>query len=261
MSGDWVSNCGRFAVLTYHSLDNSGSVLSTPPAVFAEQMKILYDSGVEVIPFNDVRQLLKNSAGNHHKVAITFDDGYMNVFEHGFPILQQYGFSATVFLVTDYCGGAGNWPGQPPFLERHPILGWSEIKNMSAAGITFGSHTCSHPDLRTLPKNELTRELVVSKRQIEDVIGSAIEVFAYPYGACNDTVMRSVRAHYDMACSTKLDFAGQGSDPFALERIDMYYLKQLDSFRHLFSKKIMLYLDCRRWLRSLRKILGDIKNG
>jgi len=258
MSGDRVMNCGRFAVLTYHSLDNSGSVISTPPAIFAEQMKILHDSGVEVISLHDVRQLLNSSSGCHHKVSITFDDGYRNVLEHGLPILQQYGFSATVFLVTDHCGETDNWPGQPPFPGRNPILSWSDIKKMSSAGIIFGSHTCSHPDLRTLSKEELTRELLLSKQRIEHVIHRPVEIFAYPFGAYDETVIRFAKAHYEMACSTRLDFAGQGSDPFVLERIDMYYLKQLCLFRQLFSKKVELYLDYRRWLRGLRNTLKDL---
>src|SRR5262245_46670162 len=136
-----MSRRGEVAILTYHSLDDSGAVLSTPPRIFAAQMQSLHERGIRVIPLSEVGQALSGQAGPEPLLALTFDDGFRNVYEYGLPVLQRYGFAATVFLVTDYSGAANAWPGQPAAVERRPLLGWAEVKEMSGAGIAFGSHT------------------------------------------------------------------------------------------------------------------------
>ncbi len=252
MWGKEMSSSGKIAILTYHSLDDSGSVLSTPPHVFAEQMRILANFGVRVVSLSEVQYLLGETVPAEPLVAITFDDGFRNVYEHGLPILEGYGFTATVFLVTDYCGRTNSWPSQSPNIMRQPLLSWAEVKAMAEAGVTFGSHTRTHPDLRGLPSLDAEEELVASKRAIEDVTGRPVELLAYPYGTYDEKVKRLARAHFALACSARLDFARSGSDLFALERLDMYYLGRLMMFRRLFSKKIDSYIRLRRVIRDLR---------
>src|SRR5258708_5988741 len=99
-----MTHAGRIAILTYHSLDDSGSVISVSPQVFAEHMRILHELNVKVISLSEVRNLQGATPPGDHCVILTFDDGFQNIYEHGLPILQRYGFPATVFLVTDYCG-------------------------------------------------------------------------------------------------------------------------------------------------------------
>jgi len=245
--------CGGIAILTYHSLDDSGAVLSTPPYVFTVQMQILHERGIRVIPLSEVRHILGSTARHEPLVALTFDDGFRNVYEYGLPILQRYGFTATVFLVTDYCDGMNSWPGQPPSVERRPLLRWAEVKEMSAAGVAFGSHTRTHPDLRTLAGQQVEGELVGSKQAIEDATGRAVEMFAYPYGAYNHTVKHLAQTHFALACSTTLSFVRPGSDLFALERLDMYYLRRPALLGRLFSQEVTVYLLLRRKLRDLRR--------
>ncbi len=244
---------GTVAILTYHSIDDSGSVLSTAPRVFAEQMQILYELGSKVVPFSEVQHVLDGAPSSTPLVAITFDDGYQNVREDALPVLQRYGFTATVFLVTDYCGRTNAWPGLPLSIERRPLLRWSEIREMSEAGIAFGSHTRTHPDLRIIPKRDAEDELVGSKKAIEDAIGSVVNEFAYPYGVYNGFIRCLAAKYFSLAGSTTLGFARSLSDPFTLERIDMYYLQNPALFRHLFSMEARAYIGFRRYLRDLRQ--------
>lgn len=243
---------GTSAILTYHSLDDGGSVLSTPPALFAEQMRILSELGVQVVPLSEVHRRLRGAALAEPVVAITFDDGFRSAYSHGLPILQRYGFPATIFLVTDYCGKMNAWPSQPLSIAPRLLLRWTEVKEMSTAGIAFGSHARTHPDLRAIAHHEVEEELVTSKRAIEDAIGRSADLFAYPYGVYNDTIKRIVQAYFTLACSAQLGFVTVGSDPFALERLDMYYLHRTQVFRRLFSREVGVYIRCRRVLRDLR---------
>ena len=241
------------AILTYHSLDDSGSVLSTAPRIFAEQMQILYEADLRVVPLSDARRVLNGIAPAGDLVAITFDDGFRSVYEYALPVLQRYGFAATVFLVTDYCGRTNDWPSQPLHVERRPLLRWAEVREMSRAGVAFGSHTRTHPDLRMITRRDAEDELTASKKAIEDAIGRAVDIFAYPYGVYDDTIRCLVAAHFTLACSAIFGFARSGSDPHALERLDMYYLKRPTLFRHLFSPEMGVYLGPRRHLRNLRR--------
>jgi peptidoglycan/xylan/chitin deacetylase (PgdA/CDA1 family) len=240
-------------VLTYHSLDESGSVLAIAPCIFAEQMRILHELGVRVVPLAEIHQILRVARAPQPIVVITFDDGFQSVYEHSLPVLERYGFPATVFLVTDYCEKTNSWPSQPRHIERQSLLRWSEIKDMNTAGITFGSHTRTHPDLRTLAARDAEEELVASKKAIEDATGRSVDTFAYPYGTYNEAVKRLVQAYFAVACSTTLGFVKQDSDLLALERLDMYYLRHPALFRWLFSRPMGTYIGLRRYLRELRR--------
>ncbi|MGH9424900.1 MAG: polysaccharide deacetylase family protein, partial [Terriglobia bacterium] len=187
-------------------------------------------------------------------VVITFDDGFRSVYEHALPVLQNFGFPATIFLVTDYCEKTNAWPGQPLYIERQPLLRWSEVKEMSRSGFSFGSHTRTHPDLRTLPSDQAEEELVSSKKMIEDATGRPVDTLAYPYGAHDAAIVRLAKEHFRLACSTNLGFVNPDSDPFALERIEMYYFQSLVLFRRLFSPAVGAYAGMRRCLRRLRRL-------
>src|SRR5258705_12916771 len=142
-------------------------------------MQLLHERGIRVIPLSEVCQALSGQAGTEPLLVLTFDDGFQNVYEDGLPILQRYGFPATVFLVTDYCGKLNSWPSQPAAIAHQQLLQWAEIKEMSAAGLSFGSHTRTHPDLRTVTPEAAEDEIVTSKKAIEDALGQTVDTFAY----------------------------------------------------------------------------------
>jgi peptidoglycan/xylan/chitin deacetylase (PgdA/CDA1 family) len=240
------------AILAYHSLDRSTSVLSISPGIFAQQMKFLHDAQIKVICLSDVPHEIGTYSHPANSVVITFDDGFKNVYEHALPILKSYGFPATVFPVTDYCEKTNSWPGQTLTLDREPLLRWTEIQEMSRAGISFGSHTRTHPNLKHLSIQEAEEELVGSKKIIAETIGRPVDTLAYPYGAYNVAVRNLASRHFRLACSTDLGFVKEESDLFALERIEMYYFRSPVLFRRLFSPVTGAYVGLRKQLRRLR---------
>jgi peptidoglycan/xylan/chitin deacetylase (PgdA/CDA1 family) len=246
----------RVAILTYHSLDTSASVLSTSPEAFAEQMRLLAASGVQVLHLVHLPRVLGGAASAGPAVVITFDDGFRSVYDHGLPVLARYGFPATVFLVTGHCGLSHAWAGRTSGVAGAPLLGWREIAAMAKAGISFGSHTETHSDLRRLDGPQVEHEMVRSKQTIEDALGFPVETFAYPYGAYDARVKELARTHFAVACSTTLDFATPASDLLALERLDMYYFRRPEWLSRLFSVRTRAYVRLRRMARAGRRWLS-----
>lgn len=234
----------RRAILTYHSLDDSGSVISAHPEVFARQMELLADSGTRVVRLSEL------GGAPEPALALTFDDGFQNFAEVAAPVLACRGFPATVFLVTDYCGGNNNWPSQRPRIPRLPLMSWSTIAELSRAGLEFGAHTATHPDLAQLDETAAGQEILSSKKRVEDATGKAVAAFAYPYGSMPVAARRVVAENFAVGCSTRLGFVTESSPPEALERLDVYYLSRLSLFRNLFSPPARWYLGFRGALRE-----------
>ena len=236
----------RRAILTYHSLDDSGSVISVPPALFRRQLQALKDSRVPVVPLRDLPSTVSPA------VALTFDDGYQNFADLAAPELAGHGFPATVFLVTSFCGRTNDWPGQWPAIPRLPLMSWTTIRSLSRAGLDFGAHTATHPNLSQLDEAAARDEILASKREVADRLGLPVESFAYPYGSASAAVRRLVAENFSHGCATNLGFVTPASRPEALERLDVYYLSRLYFFRHLFDTPARGYLALRGLLREWR---------
>jgi peptidoglycan/xylan/chitin deacetylase (PgdA/CDA1 family) len=243
----------RSCILTYHSLDTTGSVISIPPEMFRKQMAWLAETGAPVVPLAKVQE-------TPGAVALTFDDAFRNFFEYAFPVLRQYNFPATLFVITSYCGLRNNWPSQPlvPAIPTFELMPWVEVEEVARAGIEIGSHSATHARMSQLSEAEVEEELRVSRRVIEDRIGKTIETFAYPYGDFTPAVRTVVGRHFRLACSTELEFVSPKSDPLSLPRIDVYYLRNQFWFHGLRRRHGAQYLAGRKSLRDLRRSIGVV---
>jgi len=253
-----ISQTDKVPVLTYHSIDASGSIVSVAPEVFRRQMSFLSESGYNTVSMSDlVNSLVKQKPLSPKTIALTFDDGFQNFYTTAFPILEQCGFKATVFLVTDFCGKSNDWADNPPKLPPSNLLSWREIKELNCCGIEFGAHTRTHPFLTRISAAEATREIIESKAIIEDSLGTAATSFAYPYGKFNRLVRQIAEKTYQSACSTNLGKAAWTSDFFALERVDAYYLSNQKIFTSLASKTFDRYLGFRQTLRDVKSLISQ----
>jgi peptidoglycan/xylan/chitin deacetylase (PgdA/CDA1 family) len=241
----------RSCILTYHSLDTSGSVISIAPTVFQEHMACLAEAGVPVVSLDRVRE-------TPGAVALTFDDAFRNFFEHAAPVLQRHSFPATVFPVSSFCGGRNDWPSQPkntgvPVLE---LMRWDELRQVARAGISVGCHTATHPPLSSLSNEKLEEELRSSRSAIEDQVGVPVDTFAYPYGDSDPRVQQAASRHFRLACGTKLGFLSPSSGVLDLPRLDIYYIQRRFWFRGFAKPYGRAYLTARGLARSLRHRLS-----
>jgi peptidoglycan/xylan/chitin deacetylase (PgdA/CDA1 family) len=149
-------------------------------------------------------------------VAITFDDGYQDTFLCAWPLLQRYGFSATVFVVTDAIGGWNDFD-QPAGSEPARMLSAAELQALHRASVDVGSHSCSHPaSLVDLPEPALRDELSRSRATLEGILDAPVAHFAYPHSRHDARVEDAVRAAgYRLACAG----TGTRSSRFRLHRV------------------------------------------
>ena len=214
------------------------------------QMKHLAQSGYQSLTLSEAAKSIREKKPFPEKgFVMTFDDGYENNYTQAFPIVQEFGFKGTVFLVSDSCEKSWSDHGA---IEERPMLSWAEISEMHRYGIEFGAHTSTHPDLTRIPIEQAEREIVDSKTSIQDRLGAEVTTFAYPYGKFNAQIKSVVSSQFCGACSTKLGTAQLGCDPFSLQRIDMYYLRDFRVFNKLATTPFAWYLRLRRVLRDIK---------
>ncbi|PIS28020.1 MAG: hypothetical protein COT43_07490 [Candidatus Marinimicrobia bacterium CG08_land_8_20_14_0_20_45_22] len=133
-------------------------------------------------------------------IAITFDDGYQNIYEYAFPILEEFSAPATVFIITDYIGKSNDWDSHLGWIHfRH--LNSAEIVKLYEKGWEIGSHGKSHRSLVGLKTDEIWMELAHSKEILEKKFSCRVRYFASPFGKVNHRIVEAARQYgYSGVC-------------------------------------------------------------
>ena len=152
-------------------------------------------------------------------MVLTFDDGYTDTLTQALPLLQEYGFTATCYIVSGAVGTYNQWDAE--FLsENKPLLSDTQIREWLAAGMEIGSHSRSHPKLQDLDDQSAFREINESREELRAAFGVPIDHFSYPFGRFADATVELVRkAGYLSAVSLLRGIAGASDDPYRLPRI------------------------------------------
>jgi peptidoglycan/xylan/chitin deacetylase (PgdA/CDA1 family) len=239
------------AILTYHSLDGSGSVVSFPPTRFADDMSRIADAGVPVVPLTEI-------ASRSGAIAITFDDAYENFARYAWPVLNQLKFPVTLFVVTGHTGGTNQWDEGNPRIPRQPLLDWTALRGLAREGVDLGAHSHTHPDLTKCSASELRHQIDSSFSAIEAETGVRPASFAFPYGRSNPTVRMQAAARFAICCGTRLDYCRGGENPTNLPRIDTHYLQGRVTAPSVLAPGARAWIKFRRMIRLLGARSGDL---
>ncbi|WP_415948028.1 polysaccharide deacetylase family protein [Streptomyces sp. KLOTTS4A1] len=185
----------------YHSVADASwdpYGITVEPRRLAVQLGWLRRRGLKGVSIRELLAAQRAGQGGR-LIGLSFDDGYADFAEHALPVLREFGFSATVFVLAGHFDGVNAWD---PLGPRKRLLGPPDIRTIAAAGIEIGSHGLEHRDLTDLSPGELRREVAESRTLLESVTGQAVAGFCYPYGYMNAGTLRAVSAAgYRYACA------------------------------------------------------------
>jgi peptidoglycan/xylan/chitin deacetylase (PgdA/CDA1 family) len=224
----------RLPILMYHRIapDSSSHLANyrVTPAAFGDQLRYLSDAGYYSLTLDEwyaAREAKRLLPGK--PIILTFDDGYQDFIEFAWPLLEQYGFSATIFLVSNQVGKTNCWDAY--YGEALPLMDWPDILRLQDEGIAFGSHTASHPHLDGIALSEVVREASISRKVIQERLGRPVHSFAYPHGGTDRVIQHLVGAcgyTYGVTIASRLC---EFSDPLmALPRLEISGADNLQRF-------------------------------
>jgi peptidoglycan/xylan/chitin deacetylase (PgdA/CDA1 family)/glycosyltransferase involved in cell wall biosynthesis len=162
--------------------------------------------------------LQDDTPGNH--VLLTFDDGYDDLYNELLPLVIEHGYTPVIYLVADRIGASNVWDQQNGLRTRN-LLTLEQIREMQKYGVEFGSHTLTHPWLPDASDAELRREVGDSKRRLEDMLGVAVNSFAYPSGGVDRRVRSAVAAAGYKLAFTTLPGLNWWNDPLCQRRAEI----------------------------------------
>ena len=159
--------------------------LSVSPENFRAQMQLLVDEGYTTISLYDLNRALRwGTPLPPRPVILTFDDGYRDVYVNAFPVLVEFGFTGTFFVITARLD------------EGHPAyITWEQAQEMAAAGMAIESHTKEHPNLSGLSPDALFYQIQGSLESIAAHTGEPVRMFSYPGGRWDESVLDAVRSY------------------------------------------------------------------
>ena len=234
----------QIPILMYHSVAQSTNPkfkqYAVPPALFAEHMTYLHEHSYTPINVTHLVRMLSQErfALPERPVVLTFDDGFADFYTSALPVLQQCGFTATLYIATGFIGSTSRWLAREGEATR-PMLTWTQVNEIGACGIECGGHTHWHPQLDTLPLAEARDEIVRCKKLLEDHSGQKVSSFAYPHGYHSAAVKRLVReAGYTSACVVGYAMSSTTADPFALARLRVGADTSLDVLAALLAQPV-----------------------
>lgn len=224
----------RLPIFMYHRVAPEGSsVLAdyrVSPDAFEDQLRYLRDAGYYSLTLDEWHIAAERKKPLPGKpILLTFDDGYCDFKEYAWPLLKQYGFSATVFLVASQIGKTNRWDAY--YGESLPLLDWPDILLLQKEGIEFGSHTATHPHLTGISLSDVVKEACISRKVLQEGLGKPVPAFAYPYGSTDPVVQHLVGACGYIYGLTSVSRLSEFNDPMlALPRVEVSGSDDLGQF-------------------------------
>ncbi len=192
-----------------------------PPAHLEEQLAYLVAHGFQNVNVDRMVAYLRDREPlPAQPVVISMDDGYRTVYTAARPLLQKYGFTASLFV-------------QSGRAENSGFLSWEHMRTLCDEGFYLGSHSIDHPDLLAVEPAEVLRQVRASKAAIEANVGQPVTVFCYPLGKHNEALISLLQEEgYEAAVSLNPGYRQYRGvyGLFQLARIWVYYDMTLEQF-------------------------------
>jgi peptidoglycan/xylan/chitin deacetylase (PgdA/CDA1 family) len=248
---------GRALVIVYHDIARGRSPLRLAPELLQAHLDAIAESGATPLSLSELVRARQEDRLPPRPVCLTFDDGFASVVEAAAPLLLERGYPATVCCVAGYLGRTNDWPSQPGWVDRRPLVGAAQLAELVAAGFEIAAHGFDHVALGQAPPGVLRREVVDAREALRQASGRQVETFAYPYGSLPDEDGRSlVGRTYRGAGTSDPRLVRPDDDRAALPRVDAHYLRRPELLRRLLEGSGGAYLRLRRAGRRVRGLVA-----
>ena len=224
----------RAPIFYFHRVASDGLEAAAPAEVFAEHLRLLRELGVQSVSLEQVARHLEGAGQPlpRRAINISFDDCYADLMDSALPLLEQFGFQASFFAVASHLGKKSYWgQGQALGLD---LMTAAHLRTLAAQGHEIGSHGFHHRSLPWLTEDDLWLELADSRQALENVLGQAVTVLAYPFGDVVPRVARAVgEAGYLAARGLRRGNLHSRQSLFDLTVINSMRLRQRVSWRKM----------------------------
>lgn len=214
-------------ILMYHHVsDKINTRYALPVSTFRAQMKYLSEQGYQTVSVSQLAEVIRAGGALPEKaVVITFDDGYLDTYANAYPIMEAYGFTGVVYIITSTFEEGKTYG----YMQR------PELRALLRAGWEIGSHSVTHTNLKE-PKLGLDRELTESKAALERLLGAPVRSFSYPYAVSTEAIRAAVeRAGYDSAVGVDILVTNTPKRLYFLSRREVQRGVNLTAFGQLLT--------------------------
>jgi len=202
--------------LDHHVAEDTPPSTTISPENFRQHLEFLRDNDFNLMALDQMLEALRNQQDIPDKsVAITFDDGYLSIYQQAFPLLQEFGFPFAVFLST-----------QPINDNQAGYMNWEQVRDMANSGVVIANHMVHHPYMLTRLQEEsqaewisrLRKEMLQAEQDIERHTGQSHRYLAYPYGEFDPAIKAMLAAENFTGLAQNSGAVSFQSDFLALPR-------------------------------------------
>jgi peptidoglycan/xylan/chitin deacetylase (PgdA/CDA1 family) len=209
-----ILNRLQVPILCYHQIrdfrptdGNVGKAYIVPVGRFAEQMKLLADSGYHtILPDQLYDYLAYGKALPSKPVMLTFDDTRLDQYMAALPEMKKYGFKGAFFIMTVSLG-------RPGYMSKE------QVKQLSDEGHTIGSHTWNHENVKKYTEPDWAIQVDKPSKQLQSITGRPVEYFAYPFGLWNKEAIKNLKEHGFKSVFQLADPRDKDDPLFSIRRI------------------------------------------
>lgn len=215
-------------VLCYHNLgDQAKGRMLMATSSFREQMQYLKAQNYRVVSLREFVEFTRLGRQLPQRaVVLTFDDGYRSFRQYAYPVLKELGFTATLFVYTDYVGAGRN------------ALSWQDLRELEKEGFDVQAHSKSHGDMKRAAgepdaqyQRRMQAELAQPQELFQKNLGRRADIIAYPYGSWDESLLGKAIEHgYVAGFSVRRQGNGSFVRPLAGNRSQIYSEMSLDDF-------------------------------
>lgn len=221
----------RVPILMYHYVseppedaDEYRTDLSVAPQQFRQQLQYLKDNGFTTIDLYDLSlAVTARKALPEKPVILSFDDGYIDNYQNAYPLLREFGFTGTFFVVTEFID------------QQNPAyMSWEMIEEMAAAGMRIENHSKTHPDMTVQSYDGLIWQIRGAQETLAAHLDYVPRFFCYPGGRYNEDTIAMLQELDMWGAVTTAGGKWHGfDDRYEWSRLRMRYTTDMPTFAAL----------------------------